>query len=326
MTLLLAHEDVEGILTPDEVREAVLSGLFEQGRGQVQLPSRITIDTASGLGWLRLMPTLMNGSKLMGFKAMHSTPGVGVRYLVMLYAMDTGELLAQMDADWLTSQRTSATAAIGVDALARKEISEAGILGSSEQARAMLAAVVRVRKLPKVKVFSPTRESRNKFADALGKSLGLEIAPVDSAQAAFAGSNLVLSVFRAGKEPLIDASWIEPGTHINASSSIRPEARELKGNVWSKCDVIAFDDRDHAFESGDGASAVSGGLLGPDRTIEIWEILNKSKAGRRDAREITLFKAVGTGLQDLSLAAAIYAKARTLKRGRDIGDFPRARK
>src|SRR5580704_16424935 len=146
MTLLLAHEDIEGILTPDEVRAAVLEGIVEQGRGQVQLPPRMTIDAASGLGWFRLMPALMNESKLMGFKAMHSTPGVGVRYLVMLYAMDTGELLAQMDGDWLTSQRTAATGAIGVDTLATKEITEVGILGSSEQARAMLRAIARVRK------------------------------------------------------------------------------------------------------------------------------------------------------------------------------------
>jgi ornithine cyclodeaminase/alanine dehydrogenase-like protein (mu-crystallin family) len=326
MTLLLAHEDIEGILAPDEVREAVLTGILEQSKGQVQVPPRITIDAASGLGWLRLMPVVMNGSKLMGFKAMHSTPGVGVRYLVMLYAMDTGELLAQMDADWLTSQRTSATAAIGVDILAKEEIAEVGILGSSEQARAMLRAVVRVRKLPKVKVFSPTKENRNKFADTIGKSLGLDIVPVETARAVVEGSDLVLSVFRAGREPLIDASWVEAGTHINASSSIRPEARELKDNVWAKCDVIAFDDRAHAFESGDGASAVAGGLLSPGRTTEIWEIFNGSEPGRRNSREITLFKAVGTGLQDVSLAAAIYAKAKALARGRNIGDFPRVRK
>ena len=326
MTLLLAHEDIEGILVPDEVREAVFAGMLEQARGQVQVPPRITVDATSGLGWLRLMPTLMNESKLMGFKAMHSTPGVGVRYLVMLYAMDTGELLAQMDADWLTSQRTSATAAIGVATLAKEDISEVGILGSSEQARAMLRAVVRVRKMPKVKVFSPTKENRNRFADAMGKALGLNILPVETAEAAVAGSDLVLSVFRSGREPVVDASWIEPGTHVNASSSIRPEARELKDNVWTKCDVIAFDDRGHALESGDGVSAVAGGFLVPDRTAEIWEILNKSKHGRQNSREITLFKAVGTGLQDVSLAAAIYSKAKNLGIGKDIGAFPKPRK
>ena len=326
MTLLLTHDDIEGILTTDEVRAAVLAGILEQGRGQVQLPPRMTTDATSGLGWLRLMPVLMNESRLMGFKAMHSTPGVGVRYLVMLYAMDTGKLLAQMDADWLTSQRTSATGAIGVDTLGTKEIAEVGILGSSEQAQAMLRAVVRVRKLPKVKVFSPTKENRNRFADTISKALGLDIVPVESARAAVAGSDLVLSVFRSGREPLIDASWIEPGTHINASSSIRPEARELKDNVWDKCDVIAFDDRTHALESGDGVSAVAGGSLAPDRSVELWEILNGSKRGRQTSREITLFKAVGTGLQDISLAAAIYSKAKSLNIGKDIGDFPRARK
>jgi len=326
VTLLLTHDDVDGILTADQVREAVKSGLLEQSRGKIQVPPRITIDSASGLGWLRLMPALMNESKLMGFKAMHSTPGVGVRYFVMLYAMETGELLAQMDADWLTSQRTSAIAAIGADTLAKKNIGEVGILGSSEQARAMLNAVARVRKMPKVKVFSPTKENRNKFADTIGRTLNLHIVPVESAQAAVTGSDLVLSAFRAGRDPVIDASWIEAGTHINAASSIRPEARELKDNVWAKCDVIVFDDRAHALESGDGLNGTAGGLLVPERAVEIWEILNKPELGRQNSRQITLFKAVGTGLQDISLASAIYARAKTLNIGKSIGDFPRARK
>jgi len=115
--LLLEHDDVAGLLAPEEIIDAMRGALLEQSKGLVQVPPRITVDSSSGFGWLRTMPAILNGSKVMGFKAMHSTPGVGVGYFVDLYDLPSGELLAMMDADWLTAQRTAATAAIGVDVI-----------------------------------------------------------------------------------------------------------------------------------------------------------------------------------------------------------------
>lgn len=326
MTIVLRHEHVAGLLTVDEVRDAVLAGLKEQAVGQVQVPPRTTIDASSSRAWLRVMPAIMNGSGVMGYKAMHSNPGVGVRYLVMLYDLVSGELLAQIDADWLTAQRTAATAAIAADVLANQAIGQTGVLGSSDQARAMLAAVARVRKLTQVKIFSPTPANRQRFADEMSRQLGLTITASDSAREAVADCDLVLSVFRAGAEPLIDAHWIKPRTHVNAGSSVRPEARELKDDVWSSCAVVAVDDRAHVFESGDGRSAIASGAIAPERTVELWELVGGAKPGRRRAEDITLFKGVGTALQDLALAAAIYRKAKVRGLGEDIGNFPRVRR
>jgi ornithine cyclodeaminase/alanine dehydrogenase len=326
MTLVLRHEDIEGLLTVDEVRAAVKAGLIEQGEGQVQVPPRTTIDSTSNRGWLRVMPAILNGSGVMGYKAMHSTPGVGVRYLVMLYDLASGELLAQMDADWLTAQRTAATAAIAADLLAAPKITCAGILGSSDQARAMLTAVSRVRKIPHVKVYSPTPANRSRFAADMHQRLGVAVTAVDSAQAAVFDCNLVLSVYRAGSEPLIEAGWIKEGAHINAGSSVRPEARELKDEVWPNCAVVAVDDRAHVFESGDGRSVIASGCISPDRTVELWELQCGRSPGRRRSSDITLFKGVGTALQDLALAVAIYRAAKARGLGQDIGSFPRVRR
>src|SRR4051794_18166037 len=134
--LLLRHDVIAGLLTTDETIAAVRAGLVEQGEGAVDLPPRITVDSSAGRGWLRLMPTLLNRSGYMGYKAMHSTPGVGVRYLVALYAMDSGELLALVDADWITAARTAAVAAVATHVLARPRIQQAGILGSRPHAPA----------------------------------------------------------------------------------------------------------------------------------------------------------------------------------------------
>ena len=94
MTLLLRHPDLIDLLTQDEVIQAVRASLVEQAEGQVQVPNRITVDSASGHGWLRLMPAIMNRSGYMGFKAMNATPGRGVRYMVALYELSSGALWA----------------------------------------------------------------------------------------------------------------------------------------------------------------------------------------------------------------------------------------
>jgi alanine dehydrogenase len=323
--LLLTHDDIVGLLAPEEIIEAMREALLEQSKGLVQVPPRTTVDSSSGFGWLRTMPAILNGSKVMGFKAMHSTPGVGVGYFVDLYDLPSGELLAMMDADWLTAQRTAATAAIGVDVLAPETVRTVGVLGSGDQARSMLIAASKVRHLAQINVFSPTPAHRQAFAEAIGREHGLNIKPVERPEQAVVGCDLLLSVFRAGKEPAVSADWITPGMHICAASSVRPVARELEDDVWRKAAVVAVDDRAHAFESGDGRSAIASRAFDPERAVELWELVSGKQRGRTADSDITLFKSVGTALQDLAIANAIYLRAKQKGVGRDVGNFPKMR-
>lgn len=325
VAIILRHEDIVGLLSTDEVIAAVRAGLVEQAAGQVQVPPRITIDSTSGNGWLRVMPTILNGSGVMGYKAMHATPKVGVRYLVALYDLPSGELLAHMDADWLTAQRTAATAAVAADVLANPAIRQVGLIGSGEQAQALLTAMSCIRTLPRVLVFSPTPGNRARFAAAMSERLTLDVRAVDSPQAALQESDLVLSAFRSGTSPVVQAGWIRPGAHVTAISAVRPEARELEADVWGKADLVAVDDRAHAFESGDGTAALNAGNLRPEDAAELWELLGGQRSGRRRAEDITLFKSVGTASQDLAIAAAIYRRAQERGLGQDLGEFPHIR-
>jgi ornithine cyclodeaminase/alanine dehydrogenase-like protein (mu-crystallin family) len=189
----------------------------------------------------------------------------------------------------------------------------------------MLIAASKVRQLQHVNVFSPTPAHRQAFAKSIGREQGLNIKPVDSAEQAVAGCDLLISAFRAGKEPLVAADWIMPGMHICAASSVRPGARELEDDIWRKAAVVAVDDRAHAFESGDGRSAIASRAFEPERAVELWELISGAKDGRSSAADITLFKSVGTALQDLAIANAIYQRAKQEGLGRDVGNFPKMR-
>jgi ornithine cyclodeaminase/alanine dehydrogenase-like protein (mu-crystallin family) len=190
----------------------------------------------------------------------------------------------------------------------------------------MLAAVAQVRTFSKVNVFSPTAANRKKFADYMGAKLNLNISPVDSAERAVKGYDLVLSVFRAGSKPVLCGEWLESGSHLCSVSAVRPVAREIEDNVWSRSTTVVLDDKQHVFESGDGISALQSRAIDKERTAELWEIVGKHKPGRRDPGDITLYKGVGYALQDLVVAKAVYERAKSLGLGKDAGEFPRLRK
>ena len=92
-----------------------------------------------------------------------------------------------------------------------------------------------------------------------------------------------------------------------------------------KATVVAVDDRAHAFESGDGRSAIASRSFSPERAVELWELVSGRQHGRLADSDVTLFKSVGTALQDLAIANAIYLRAKQEGLGRDVGHFPKMR-
>src|SRR6266545_8123228 len=119
MVLLLNHDDVLASVTMADAIVAMEDAFREQGEGKVIQPQRTNIRV--GGGFLRVGPVVLQGSGWMGFKAMNLCPGVGVRYMVMLYTIEDGALVAMMDAQHLTTLRTGATSALATRYLARQE-------------------------------------------------------------------------------------------------------------------------------------------------------------------------------------------------------------
>jgi ornithine cyclodeaminase/alanine dehydrogenase-like protein (mu-crystallin family) len=113
---------------------------------------------------------------------------------------------------------------------------------------------------------------------------------------------------------------------VTAISAVRPEARELDEAIWARADVVGVDDRDHVLDSGDGRAALAGGSLQASDAAELWELVSGRRPGRQRPEQITLFKSVGTGLQDLAVAGAVYRRARERGLGQDLGEFPPARR
>ncbi|MHB8219839.1 MAG: ornithine cyclodeaminase family protein [Acidimicrobiales bacterium] len=318
--LLLDERDMEVLLDVRKAIDALCRVLDEQSKGQVQMPPRQTTDAQDGQNWLRISTVFLNGSGYMGFKAMNRAAGLGMRYLVGLYRIETGELLSLMDANLLTTRRTAATSAVGTHLLAPDGVTSLGIIGTGVQARAFLAAYATLRPLQNVSVFSPRGESRQAFVDFARSELGLEVAAAGSAEAVAREHSVTVLAMRAPREPVYLQEWLRPGVHVTGLSSVRAEAREVEDGVWAEADIVVVDDRGTVFQSGDGRSAATAGIR-PADLPELWE-LQAGKVARTSPDQITLFKSSGNAMQDIAVAMGVYELAIEQQRGRDQGAFP----
>lgn len=309
MTLLLGEADVRANLDMSELVSVIEGGLAEEARGELTMPPRQNIPMKFGL--MRVMPVAMNGRGLFGFKVFH-TSTTGARYLVAVYEQEGGELLALVDGDHLTAARTGATAGVGAKYLAREDSTDVGVIGAGEEARTNLAAIATVRGIERVRVFSPREARRERFAEEVREQYGFDVTAVDDPEAAVAGADIAIVATNTMNAPdpiAFRGAWMEPGMHVSSIGSTMPILRELDVDTFDRADLLVVDVPDQMHEEcGDVIAAVDAGVYG--EPVALSALVGGEHAGRTSDDEITLFKSVGTAMQDVAAAFAIYEHVR----------------
>lgn len=321
MTLFLSHDDVCSAITMKEAIAAMERAFVEEAGGGVTLPPRTNIP--AGGGWLRIGPVVMEASGWMGFKAMNLSPGVGVRYQVHLYRVADGSLQAIMDAQHLTTLRTGASSAVATRLLATPGQKTVAVLGSGVEAWAQLEAMQALGVVETARVFSPTAENRDRFARDFSDKHGVTVSPVASAKAAVDGAGIVVAAVKS-KQYVLSGEWLQPGVHVNSVGTAKPDLREIDPETFRRSDIVAVDTRHGVFnEAGDAIAAAE--VCRPEDAFELCDIVTGKGPRRANDEQITLFKSVGTGIQDIALAADIYERAKMLGLGTALPEFPRVK-
>jgi ornithine cyclodeaminase/alanine dehydrogenase len=317
MTLLLTHDDVRAAVTMSDAIAAMEKAFLEEGEGHVRLPPRINMK--AGKGWLRVGPVALEKSGWAGFKAMNLVPGQGVRYQVHLYCIETGELLAIMDAQHLTTLRTGATSAVATRRLAHSGAGTVALIGSGAEARAQLDAMQAAGFVSSARVFSPTAANRDRLAEEY-RNGGMDIIAVNSAEVAIDGADIVLAAVKSS-QTVVFGRWLKPGCHVNSVGTARRDQREIDPETFARSASIIVDSKEGVLtEAGDAVEAKD--VLATRDVHELAALVAGKVSGRTDDKQITLFKSVGTGIQDIALAAVIYERAKAHNLGTDIGAFP----
>ncbi|MDR7236408.1 ornithine cyclodeaminase family protein [Neobacillus drentensis] len=325
MTLILNLKDVEQAINMRTIIEHIEQGLVEEYHGNVQMPPRMNMPT-NNQGFFRLMPAVMNDSGYMGFKAFFKS-GPRVRYLIGIIDQHENNLEAMMDSSYLTAVRTGATTGLATKYMARENAKTVGVIGSGLEARTNLEAVCAVRDIEYVKVYSPTPQRRELFATEMSEKLGIRIEAVDSPNEAVDGVDIVnvcTNTSTKGNGVAFEGKWMRKSMHVNSIGSTMPTMREIDTDSFEKANVIVIDTKHLENESGDVLNAIKSGQYDHSKVVELKELVVGQKV-RTNEEQITLFKSVGTAVQDIMAARAVYNEAKKLNLGTDVGDFLEAK-
>jgi len=310
--LFLREANVAALLTIGEAIEAVEAAFRALGEGRAENRPRARVHVPGGV--LHVMSAGLPDAGVLGLKA-YTGFRSGVRFLVLLYSAEDGRLLAVIEANRLGQMRTGAASAVATRALARADVHTIGLIGTGWQAQAQLEAVCMVRPIQAVRVYSPTRSHLQAFATTMSETLGLPVTPAASAQAAVQGADIVITATSA-RDPVLQGEWLRPGQHINAIGSNQAARRELDTAAVMRCDRIVVDSQEQArIEAGDLIAPITEGRLSWERVDELAAVLVGRAPGRASDADITLFKSLGLAIEDVAVAARVYAHALAQGRG-----------
>ncbi len=325
--LYLSESEVKSLVSMPEVMDLVDSAFKAQGAGQAPNQPRRRLFMPKGA--LQVMYGGLPEQGFFGLKAYSTFPGIGVRFIFLLWDSNTAELLALMEANILGQLRTGAASGVGARYMAREDAAEAGLFGTGWQARTQLEALCCARPLKRVKVYSRSAEKREKFVNRMNDVVSAELVPVSSPAEAVRGSQIVCTMTNA-REPVFDGNDLEPGTTVIPAGSNRPTSREVDDVAIRRAAEgrIATDDIQGAqIESGDLILAVNRRVISWGQVVEIGQIASGKMPGRSSADEINMFVSQGVGIEDVALGGELYRRAKAQGIGRefqDEGDFKKA--
>jgi alanine dehydrogenase len=263
-------------------------------------------------GTLLLMPSWQAGRGL-GIKivtvfpdnALRSLPAVYGTYLLLDGA--TGIPVALLDGTALTLRRTAAASALAADYLARPDSAVHLMVGTGALAAHLVAAHAAVRPIRQTRIWGRDPHKAAALAARLAAA-GIAAAPVADLQAAAATADIITCATLA-REPLISGTWLRPGTHLDLVGGFTPEMREADDAAVARARVYV--DTDAALhEAGDIVQPLNSGHLARERIVgDLFCLARGTCPGRRDPAEITLFKSVGTALEDLAAAQLAVSRA-----------------
>jgi ornithine cyclodeaminase len=289
------------------VRDAMIA--FSTGVTRQLLRSIIPLADGHLFG---IMPGALGASAPFGAKLLTVFPENTARGLqshggvIVLFEPETGAAVCCVHAGEVTAIRTAAASAVATDALARKDARRLAILGCGEQAATHARAISKVRRLDSITIWGRSPERARAFAESMNAELALPVTAAATVKQAVADADIICTVTSA-QEPILEAAWVAPGTHINVVGSSHAGPAEID-NPLVAASRFYVDSREGVLAQGaEFLRAKHAGLIDDSHIVgEIGEVLAGRVAGRRTPQEITIYKSLGHIVQDLASAWWLY--------------------
>jgi len=277
---------------------------------QVPLRHAHSIDVQGGsAATMLMMPAWVQGGRL-GVKVVNIFPDNGTRSLpglhsiYMLFDASTGVPLALIDGNEITSRRTAAASALAASMLAHPGATNLLVVGAGRVGRLMPDAYRTVLPITSVTVWDVNEALASALVDDLNRR-GIRAKFATDLQSAVERSHVVTCATLA-TSPLIRGRWLSPGTHVDLIGSFTPAMREADDDCFANNSI--FMDTDEAWiKSGDLLGPNQSGVLKREDVLAtLADLCQGTHRGRRSEQEITVYKAVGTALEDLAAASLVF--------------------
>jgi alanine dehydrogenase len=316
MALLLTEANVKSLLTMPLALEAVEASFRRLAEGSALVHPRQRLHIP-GKSYLHYMAAGDSTNGYMGLK-IYTSAREGLRFLVPLFQVESGDLVALIEADYLGQMRTGAASGVATRFMAREEARTAGIIGTGLQARTQLEAIALVRKLESVRAFGRDQKRREQFAKEMTARLQIPVTAVSSAEEAVRGADIIITS-TTSTNPVVEGRWLEDGMHINAIGANFPQKRELDDDAVHRAGIVAVDSREQSKqEAGDLIHAFGGNESQWSRVQELAGIVAGKTPGRTTSAQITLFKSNGIAIEDIVVGGRVYELARERGIGREV--------
>jgi ornithine cyclodeaminase len=312
---IITADDIGRVLTHAELIDA----LAEAFRADIDVPPRHhhMIPQPSGSeAKLLLMPAWTNtGERLVGCKLVSvfpdnikaGLPSVYGSYLLM--SGDTGQALAVMDGTALTAWRTACASGLAARYLAREDAAHLVMIGAGALAPHLVRAHCAVRPITRVTLWNRTRSRAVATAFALSAA-GLQPEIADDLEAAVREADIV-SCATLSSEPLVRGAWLKKGAHVDLVGAYTPEMRESDDAVVRRAHIYVDTRTGAPKEAGDIAIPLKRKVIKlSDIQGDLFDLCRGKSKGRRRKDDITLFKSVGTAIEDLAAAMLVWHRLR----------------
>lgn len=290
---------VDAVLTPDGVQQALADAYRSLGEGKAALQPRIR--TEAGGVKLSTLGAVLPRQGVAGAKV-YSTISGRFTFVILLFSAIDGSVLASFDAAAITRLRTAAGSVIAARYLARPESRQLAVFGLGTQGRAHALQLAQAFPLTEIRVCS--RSLTQDAVRGLQELCGVAVRPCEAA-AALDGADIVVTASRS-RTPVFSGEQLSPGTFIAAVGSSLPDTRELDDAALVRASLVAVDWMPQTTgEAGDIVLA-DPAALPKSKLVDLADLVTGRAAGRRDANEVTIYKTVGVGLQDVAVAGLAW--------------------
>ncbi|HTQ74836.1 MAG TPA: ornithine cyclodeaminase family protein [Burkholderiales bacterium] len=306
----ITESEVVQLMDLKEAIAALEAALREEARGEAQNMTKTLLQ----YGRNNLHAIGAKLGPLVGTKTWTHTQG-GTCPLLLLWSAEDGSLAAVIEAFALGNLRTGGISGVAADWMAGKDAKVMALAGTGKQALAQVGAMVAVRPIERLQIYSPRAESREEFAGKAREEFGVETKPCASAEEACRGAQIVTLVTRASR-PFVRADMLERGAHLNAVGAIAPDREEFSQDVFDRATRVAVDNL-AAVRQLSREFMTRYASSGWEGVLPLSELVAQGKR-RADSDDISLFKAMGMGISDLALGVELVRRARERGLGRPI--------